>query len=312
MKKGLLTIFLVSLVSLALVLPSCTGGTTGTIEVKATLDGSPWTGAVSYTLTPGSGSPTNGSSVDHSFTLNADTYTCAYVSGGPAGASFVSITPSATQALAAGGTTTFTLNFQSPVPVDASVSFDTWSINGTPVPPGIYYVPHGTIIDAHYKEHVAGNNTGAPVKVHQTAKLIIHNTGNEDSGNGEPMGLHVLNGPGAVMTDPPSDVSNQQATWEGTPVDICTQIPLPVCVNVTVDVEVDLDQVVCTTYTKKINWIGYPSPTDILFDMFNVVPFQTVRLVTSACIEVGAGFVDTNPLNDCSVDSPMIIIGFLP
>ena len=319
MKKKIFSIWsvlLVLVVSLAVLVPGCTP-TTGTIEVKATLDGSPWTGAVDYTLTgPGALAPTviNGTSVDDTFTVDPGSWTCAYVSGGPG--TFVDITPTPPQTVTAGGTTTFTLNFVTPTQVDAYVTFDSWSINGTPIPtppPGItVWVTPGTIIDATYKEHVSGNDTGAPVTVHQTSWLTIHNTGAEGSGEGESMWLHCVNGAGAVTTDPPSDVSNQQCTVEGNPVEPCHEIELEVCVPVNLDVEVDLAQVVCTTYTKTINWIGYPSPTDILFDVTSVAPFQTITLVSWACVEVGEGFEDTNPNNDCSDPSPMITIGFLP
>ena len=93
-----------------------------TIEVKATLDGSPWTGAVQYTLTPGSGSPISGTtSVPKSFTVDPGTWTCAYVSGGPAGASFVNVTPSPTQSVSAGGKITFTLNFKTTTPITLTI-----------------------------------------------------------------------------------------------------------------------------------------------------------------------------------------------
>jgi hypothetical protein len=311
MTKKLLFICLVSLVLVALFIPSCTGTpTTGTIEVKATLDGSPWTGAVDYTLTPTTGSPLSGTTVAKTFTVDASNWTCAYVSGGPG--VFVSITPSPTQEVVAGGTKTFTLNFITPVEVDASVTFDSWSINGTPVPPGTYFVTPGTVIDATYKEHVAGNNTGAPVKVHQTAYLTVHNTGFEGVEPGPSIWLHVVNGPGAVTTNPPSDVSNQQATVEGNPVAPCDEVELPYCVDVKLDAEVDLDQVVCTTYTKKINWIGFPSPTDIMFDVTSVSPFCQMTLITWACVELEEGFVDTNAANDCCDPSPMLTLVFVP
>jgi len=83
---------------------------TGTVTVNATLDGSPWMGAAVFTLT--GQSSISGTSVPLT-TPNAPvgTYTLAYASGGPPSASFVSITPSATQTLTAGGTITYTINF---------------------------------------------------------------------------------------------------------------------------------------------------------------------------------------------------------
>ena len=115
MKKKFLAIFLSCMLLAALIvvlLPGCKP-TTGTIDVKATLDGAAWTGAVQYTLTgPGAAAPTiiNGTSVPTTHSrVNPGSWTCAYVSGGPG--TFVNITPSVTQTVTAGGTTTFTLNF---------------------------------------------------------------------------------------------------------------------------------------------------------------------------------------------------------
>lgn len=82
----------------------------GTIEINATLNGAPWTGAVSYTI---SGPETiNGALAPATFTEKpVGQYTLSYNSGGPANAIFSSITPSATQMLQTEGTITFTLNF---------------------------------------------------------------------------------------------------------------------------------------------------------------------------------------------------------
>jgi hypothetical protein len=328
MRKGLLAISLVLLLSLAIILPSCTGEgeTTGTIEVKATLDGAPWTGAVDYTLTPASGSLVNGSSVDDSFTEDAGTWTCAYVSGGPG--EFVDITTAATQTLAAGGTILFTLNFQS-VQVDISIVFDTWSINGTPVPPTpfgpgtFWWISPDTVVDAHYKVVVGGNNTGKPVKVHETKTISAHNIGIEGEAPGAPIVWHVLNGLGAVSTDPPFDISNQQATMEGQPVARCTNIVLPFCEPVNLDVECDVETEVGATFTKKVNWVRNPAGVNIteplalwddsVFEISSAQAWTVFTLVTTACEAVGEeGFVDTDPLNDCSAASPMLYIGILP
>ena len=109
------SVLLVLLVSIAVLVPSC-APTQGTIDVKATLDGSAWTGAVQYTLTlPGAAAPTviNGASVASTHrNVNPGSWTCAYVSGGPG--TFVNITPAATQSVTAGGTITFTLSFVTP------------------------------------------------------------------------------------------------------------------------------------------------------------------------------------------------------
>ena len=329
MRKGLLAISLVLLLSLMALVPACEGETTGTIEVKATLDGVAWpssgTGAVTYTLTGPGTAPTGTTSVPKSFTVDAGSWSCAYVSGGPG--AFVDITPSATQTLAAGETKTFTLNFVT-VEVDVSVTFVTWSINGTPVPgnPGgpntFWWISPDTVVDAHYQVHVGGNNTGKPVTVHETKTITAHNVGIEGVTPGAPIIWHVLNGLGAVSTNPPFDVSNQQATLEGSPVARCTNIALPWCQLVHLDVECDVETEVGATFTKKVNWVRNPAGVNItaladlwadsVFEITSAQAWTGFTLVTTACEEVGEGFIDTDQSNDCSTDSPMLYIGILP
>ena len=101
-----------------------------TITVNAVVDGMPWSGQVNYTMA----GPTTDSnySVPQSFgNLPAGTYTLTYNYGGPSGASLVSITPSPTQHLSAGGTVAFTLNFHTElggtVAVSATVDGAPWS-----------------------------------------------------------------------------------------------------------------------------------------------------------------------------------------
>ena len=325
MRKRLFAICLVLVLLVAATGLSCEPTEKGTIEVKATLDGAPWTGLVDYTLTgPGATAPTviNGTSVDDSFTVDPGSWICSYDGGGPG--TFVDITPSDTQSVTANTTSTFTLNFETPQQVDAYVTFDSWSINGTSVPGGAtYWVGPNTIIDATYKEGVTGNNTGQPVTVHETSWLTVHNTGIDGMGEGPVITLHVVNGLGAVTTDPPSDVSNQQATVEGVPKPVCYKFDLPVCQEVHLDAEADLEQEVGTNYTKKINWLRVPPGLVILvdngvddgavvFDVDYIGDYQTFTLVSYACVEVGEGFEDTDTENNCCVASSMITIGFVP
>jgi hypothetical protein len=323
MAKRLLFICLVSLILVALFIPSCTP-TTGTIEVKATLDGVAWTGAVTYTLTgPGATAPTvlNGASVDKTFTVDAGNWTCAYVSGGPG--IFVNITTSATQEVVAGETETFTLNFVTPVDVDIEVHFKTWTHNGVPIPPQVtwVFVAPGDWIDVEYEEHVSGE-TGAHVTVHQTSWLSVHNIGwYGEEPQGAPVTLHVVNAPGAVkMSPPPADKSNQQATVEGVPVQPCANVVLPFCEPVKLDVEVDWELVVCNNYTKTINWIGFNPPgiqslfvgADVLFEsMDDFYTGVTFNLTAKACVEPGEGFEDTDPANDCTDWAPTLTVTYV-
>jgi hypothetical protein len=111
-----------------------------TAEVKATLDGADWpssgTGAVNYKLTgPGPASPISGTEVPASFSVNPGNWACAYVSGGPAGAYLVDITPSGPQSVAQNATITFTLNFKTIIPgtieIKATLDGADWPSSGT-------------------------------------------------------------------------------------------------------------------------------------------------------------------------------------
>lgn len=103
---------------------------TGTVMVKANLDGAPWTGSVDYTVS----GPQNysGSSVDQSFSnVPVGSYTLGYSSGGPSGATLSDISPNSTQTLADGGSVTFTLNFTTQavtaIKVVATVDGSSWT-----------------------------------------------------------------------------------------------------------------------------------------------------------------------------------------
>lgn len=87
----------------------------GTILIEATVAGAggatPWVGAVNYTI--GGPFAIGGASVPQTNAgVPVGTYTLTYLSGGPPGMTLSSITPSATQTLAANGTVTFRLNFR--------------------------------------------------------------------------------------------------------------------------------------------------------------------------------------------------------
>ena len=304
MKKKPIAIGLVLVALIAVFWLSCEPGPQGTIDVKATLDGAPWTGAVEYTLTR-TGQNLTGASVEKSFNVTPDTWTCAYVSGGPAGANFVDITPSATQALVDGGTITFTLNFVTPVPpLDASIVFDTWTINGVPVDPGTHFVPPDTIIDIRYKEHVDGEE-GEVVTVYQTCWLRIHYVEGED----EVIWLHAVNADGAVFMDPPATKLYQMTTVEGVDAPYCTEVPLFKCEPVNLDVEIEWELEICTDYTKTINWLHFPEANGapILFDILPLFPGpdRVFDLTSWGCVELEG---DVNPENDCTDPCPVLTI----
>jgi hypothetical protein len=110
---------------------------TGTIMVNALLDGKTWETAVgSGTINYGITGPTSDSSttMPDTFTnLPQGSYSLTYRSGGPIGASLMSISPSPTQTLPAGGMVTFTLNFHSQatgtVIVNATCNGGDWEGN---------------------------------------------------------------------------------------------------------------------------------------------------------------------------------------
>jgi len=308
MKKKLLAIGLVVAV-LALTAAfwvSCQPTERGNIVVHATLDSSPWTGAVAYTLSS-TGETVNGTSVNTTFTVAPGNWTCAYVSGGPGGAVFVDITPSATQALVNGGTITFSLNFVTPPPpLDASIVFDTWTINGEPVDPGIHHVPPDTIIDIRYKEHVDGEQ-GQVVTVYQTCWLTIHYV----EGPEEIIWLHAVNAGGAVFMDPPATKLYQMTTIEGEDAPYCTEVPLFKCVSVKLDVEIEWELEICTDYTKTINWLHFPevNGAPVLFDIPPAPLGTTFDLTSWACVELEG---DVDPTNDCTDPCPVLTIVISP
>jgi len=85
---------------------------TGTISVRAKLDGNPWTGAVSYSIN--GPSSFNGTNVNQDFAGKpTGTWGFSYNSGGPDNSTFNGITISDSQTLSNGGTIIFTLNFES-------------------------------------------------------------------------------------------------------------------------------------------------------------------------------------------------------
>jgi hypothetical protein len=104
---------------------------TSSIIINATLNGSPWSGAVNYSLSGVSNMP--GNAVPRAISnLPAGAYTLMYSSGGPAGAILSSITPSTIQTLYSGGNIVFNINFSTQqatgnVVVNATLNGSPWS-----------------------------------------------------------------------------------------------------------------------------------------------------------------------------------------
>lgn len=86
-----------------------TVGGRGSIQINATIDGSPWSGPVSYSVS-GQTSFTGSQTATYP-DLPSGGYTVLYLSGGPQGASFKDIFPPASLLLQAGGKISWSLNF---------------------------------------------------------------------------------------------------------------------------------------------------------------------------------------------------------
>jgi hypothetical protein len=298
---GLSLVVLLALIVLSL--PGCTPTAGGTIQVDATLDGSPWTGPLTYALTPTSGSPISGTDVPGSHSADAGSWTCSYDAGGPDGAQLTGIAPDTTQELSDGGTITFTFAFEIPE-TDASVTFVSWSIDGDQVPPGQYTVYPPTTIDTEYDVFVAGNSSEW-VTVNQTFNLVKHFRGEADFQK-----WHVANAPGCVYTTPPAQDLTHEASVNGVVYERCNTITAFRCEPVTFDVHISFKIRKNTTYRVNINWFRYKAsgPEDVLFDTDSVnagVWGMEDLITTWGCIYVEE---DVDPTNDCSSNSSMLQI----
>jgi hypothetical protein len=311
MRKGFLAICLVLVVLLAAFVPSCGGTTTGTIDVKATLCGAPWQGAVSYTLTPTGGSATNGTAVPttHSSMLPG-TWACAYVSGGPAGAFLNSIKPSASQSLVAGGTITFTLDFE--LDQDAAIQWLTWTVNGLPwQSPDIVAEPC-QIIDAHFNQWVKGCD-GYNVTMNEASWLMI----NANPANPGPAMIVVVDDWCALNKTP----SPREKVSQTVSVDNVTRLKgynttiLPGGPPVMLDVHTQWKLVKAVNYTKAINWFGISAHEYepelhpcVLFELILPVPGLYQFLLQASADVALVGATDVDPLNNMDSSAPILLV----
>jgi hypothetical protein len=258
MRKGLLAICLILLISLAVLAPSCTTQTptTGTITVKATLCGAPVTGPVNYALTPASGSPINGNNVTASFTVNPGSWSCAYVPSNITGVFFVDITPSSPQSVAAGQTKTFTLNFE--LNQDAAIQWLNWTVNGEIWESSTLEVGPCNVTDVHFLQWVNGC-PGYNVTLNETDGLTIIQVNN---GLAPPAMIFVVNASCALNKTPdkplmPTPVKKtQMPSINETTVAPGTNTTLVFGVPILLDVETQWQLVKDLNYTKSINWLG--------------------------------------------------------
>lgn len=321
MKKRFSAILLVLVLLTAATGLSCEPTPQGTIEVKATLCGEPWEGDVAYTLT-GTEETIDGTSVPKTHSVTPDRWICAYVSGGPAGAYFVDITPLATQTLIDGGTISFTLN--SELQPDASIDFLTWTINGEPHEPNDpetpYYVTCGDIIDVHFKQHVAACE-GVEVELIEYSQLDLYHT----EGFIDWFGLHVLDDWDAVVKTPdPIEKVYQDLYGEGYSVGYCDWInmydvePCPPqnCWPWEFSMETGWLLEACTDYEKTINafrlgeCLDPEDPIPVLFEVF-LDAMDPVDFTLVAAAEVFLEFEDVDPDNNYT-ESPPLYLVFTP
>jgi hypothetical protein len=321
MRKGFLAICLVLVVLLAALAPSC-APTTGNIVVQATRCGVPWQGAVNYTLTPGSGSAINGTSVQFTHgSLAPGTWTCAYVAGGPAGAFLNSTQPSVTQSLSAGGTITFTLVFE--LNQDAAIQWLTWTLNGVPHgQPSTVEVGPCNVTDVHFQQWVNGC-VGYNVTLNETDWLTITASPANPPG---PVFIYVVNADCAL---------NKTPTPQGLPAIKKSQVPsinnvtAQVGDNITVgpmlppamlDVHTGWQFVKGTNYTKSINWLGiskapfdpmHPPHPCVLFELVAPPGFYQFTLVASAHVDL-VGATDVNMTNNDAMGPQLILNVVVP
>jgi len=311
------SVLLILIVSIAVVVPGC-NGTTGTIEVKATLCGDPWTGDVEYTLTlPGATAPTiiDGTSVNATHSgVECGNWTCEYVSGGP-DAYLVDITPPSPQEVTSGGTITFTLNFEKNQ--DAGIEWLTWTIDGVPIEEyqEAYYEPGYAwyaevspcqIIDAHFTQWVNGCE-GRVVSVNETSWLKITQIGEP-----APATVFVIDDWCALNKTPePIEKVSQVPSFYGDPVEKGAFIVLTPEEPVDLDVVTLWDLEKCLNYTKSINWLGIslgvpePGHDCVLFELvvpglgdytFTLVASAEVELVDDEDVDVGNNDAESLPL----------------
>jgi len=187
--------------------------------------------------------------------------------------------------------------------VDASITFISWTIDGVQVEPGSYTVYPPTVIDCEYDVVINGTYCES-VNVTVSLKLEKH-----FKGPAEWQSWHVANAPGSVYTIPPGTIWSQNASHNGSPVEICDWFDVFKCVPMYYDMTVTYEQHKGTNHQLKVNWLRYnASEADAAIfdtDLAHAGCSGNSDLVTSACVSVPG---DVNPENNCSGDSPILYI----
>jgi len=318
MRRRLIPIYSVLVVAIVLLgafVPSCTPTpTTGTVVVQATLCGTPWQGAVNYTLTLAGGtSPVSGTGVPTTHgNMTAGTWTCAYNAGGPAGAFLNSIQPSASQSLVAGGTITFTFDFE--LNQDAAIKFENWSLNGElqQGPISVIEAMPCMIIDTHFKQWVKGCD-GYNVTMNESSWLMI----TANPANPAPATIVVVDDWCALnkTPDPRQKVSQRVSVDNVTREKGYTAPLIPGGPPVLLDAHTQWDLVKGTNYTKLINWFGISlvviqpgAHPCVLFELVLPAPgiYQFMLQASADVALVGA--TDVDPLNNMASSVPILLV----
>jgi hypothetical protein len=147
----------------------------GSVMVRATLNGSPYSGAVNFAVS-GPYQSTDYRVPRTYSSAPAGSYTISYLGGGPDGAVFSGISPSPTQVLSAGRAIVFTLNFvgqpnTGTITVYATVDGKSWQTNPGSGP--ISYTLTGPYLGGDSQEVIPGTWTQMPAGSY----TLIYNSG---------------------------------------------------------------------------------------------------------------------------------------
>jgi hypothetical protein len=245
--------------------------------------------------------------------MNPGTWACAYVSGAPAGAFLNSIQPSASQSLAAGGTITFTFDFE--LDQDAAIEWLTWTQDGIVLQATELETVPCHIIDAHFKQWVAGCD-GYNVTMNETSWLMI-----QQQVGPAPATIFVVDDWCAVNKTPaPRQKVSQVPSINHQPVIKGDNITLlPGGPPAILDVHTQWQLVKGTNYTKAINWFGISKfvlepmlHPCVLFELVLPVPGQYQFSMTTWAEVALVGATDVNPANNSTTSSQLLLVVNVP
>jgi hypothetical protein len=190
--------------------------------------------------------------------------------------------------------------------IDASITFVSWTINGTLVDPGAYNVTENTTIGVIYTVYVDGPQ-GEIVPVAETCSVTINYT----SGESEPDTVHSIDADSAFSMAPePVSKAVQESTIDGHSAPYCTNADLFKGEPMDLGVGTMWELGTGTSYTNSIDWLGIVSSNETVFALPEPIPSpKSYELVAQASIDVDE---DVNPANNSVVASPALLISVKP